>query len=122
MSSEPQAGENADDQDLAGIGRDGVLEVTVDAPLKENDGTKDAYVSYLVSTHVSAGNQTQCIHSNLLYSPDRLQILSEIRLLRPSALHRLCVPPASPASRLPGLRYPSRPGKEQHVIRSWGPL
>lgn len=49
--SEPQAGENADAVDLAGIG-DGVLECTVDTPLKENDGTKDAYVSYLVSTHV----------------------------------------------------------------------
>lgn len=53
MSSEPQAGDQADNVDLAGIGRDGVLEVTVDAPLKENDGTKDAYVSYLVTTHVS---------------------------------------------------------------------
>lgn len=53
-SSEPQAGEQADEVDLAGIGRDGVLEVTVDTPLKENDGTKDAYVSYLVRTHVSS--------------------------------------------------------------------
>ena len=52
MSSEQQAGEHADQVDLAGIGRDGVLEVTVDAPLKENDGTKDAYVSYLVTTNV----------------------------------------------------------------------
>jgi len=48
---EPQAGPLADAVDLAGIG-DGVLEVTVDSPLKENDGTKDAYVSYLVTTHV----------------------------------------------------------------------
>lgn len=53
LSSEPQAGEQADGVDLAGIGRDGSLEVTVDTPLKENDGTKDAYVSYLVTTHVS---------------------------------------------------------------------
>ncbi|EXJ74177.1 sorting nexin-4 [Cladophialophora psammophila CBS 110553] len=51
MSSEPQAGEHADNVDLGGIGRDGILEVTVDTPLKENDGTKDAYVSYLVTTH-----------------------------------------------------------------------
>ncbi|KIX01731.1 uncharacterized protein Z518_09457 [Rhinocladiella mackenziei CBS 650.93] len=51
MSSEPQAGEQADEVDLAGLGRDGILEVTVDTPLKENDGTKDAYVSYLVTTH-----------------------------------------------------------------------
>lgn len=51
ISSEPQAGEDADAVDLAGIG-DGVLDCTVDTPLKENDGTKDAYVSYLISTHV----------------------------------------------------------------------
>lgn len=50
---EPQAGPLADAVDLAGIG-DGVLECRVDSPLKENDGTKDAYISYLVTTHVSA--------------------------------------------------------------------
>ena len=48
---EPQAGPRADAVDLAGIG-DGVLECQVDSPLKENDGTKDAYISYLVTTHV----------------------------------------------------------------------
>jgi hypothetical protein len=48
---EPQAGPLADAVDLAGIG-DGVLECHVDSPLKENDGTKDAYISYLVTTHV----------------------------------------------------------------------
>lgn len=49
---EPQAGVLADAIDLAGIG-DGVLECNVSSPLKENDGTKDAYVSYLVTTNVS---------------------------------------------------------------------
>ncbi|KAA8649891.1 hypothetical protein EYZ11_001160 [Aspergillus tanneri] len=46
----PQIGSLADAADLAGIG-DGVLECQVDSPLKENDGTKDAYISYLVTTH-----------------------------------------------------------------------
>lgn len=50
---EPQAGPLADAVDLAGIG-DGVLECHVDTPMKESDGTKDAYISYLVTTHVSA--------------------------------------------------------------------
>ena len=50
---EPQAGPLADAVDVAGIG-DGVLECRVDSPLKENDGTKDAYISYLVTTNVSA--------------------------------------------------------------------
>jgi sorting nexin-4 len=48
---ESQAGPLANAMDLTGIG-DGVLECRVDTPLKENDGTKDAYVSYLVTTHV----------------------------------------------------------------------
>ena len=46
-----QAGTYADDVDLAGIGS-GRLDCKVDSPLKENDGTKDAYVSYLVTTQV----------------------------------------------------------------------
>ena len=46
-----QAGPQADAVDLAGIG-DGRLDCTVDTPLKENDGTKDAYGSYLVTTRV----------------------------------------------------------------------
>jgi len=50
-SNAQQAGRNADAVDLAGIG-DGRLDCTVDSPLKENDGSKDAYVSYRVTTHV----------------------------------------------------------------------
>ena len=49
--SSAQAGADADAVDLAGIG-DGRLDCTVDSPLKENDGTKDAYMSYLVTTTV----------------------------------------------------------------------
>lgn len=33
------------------IGRE-KLDCTVGSPIKENDGTKDAFVSYLVTTHV----------------------------------------------------------------------
>ena len=51
-NSVPQAGAMADDVDLAGVGG-GRLDCTVDTPLKENDGTKDAYVSYLVTTQVN---------------------------------------------------------------------
>lgn len=46
-----QLGRNADPLDLAGVG-EGKLECTVTSPIKENDGTKDAYVSYLVTTNV----------------------------------------------------------------------
>ncbi|KAA8896140.1 hypothetical protein FN846DRAFT_966308 [Sphaerosporella brunnea] len=49
-SSEPlQAGPNADQLDLAGVGR-GKLETSVTDPQTEGEGTKDAYVSYLVTT------------------------------------------------------------------------
>jgi len=48
-----QLGRNPDAMDLAGVG-EGILECTVTSPLKENDGTKDVYVSYLVTTHVCA--------------------------------------------------------------------
>jgi hypothetical protein len=40
-----------DPLDLAGTGG-GTLECTVTSPIKENDGTKDVFVSYLVTTHV----------------------------------------------------------------------
>lgn len=50
-SASLQAGHHADAVDLAGVG-DGRLECTVDSPQKESDGTKDAYVSYLVTIHV----------------------------------------------------------------------
>jgi sorting nexin-4 len=31
---------------------DGILQCSVDSPQKENDGTKDAFISYKVTTHV----------------------------------------------------------------------
>lgn len=49
--SAPMAGPAADAMDLAGLDG-GSLECTVTQPIKENDGTKDAYVSYLVTTKV----------------------------------------------------------------------
>lgn len=48
---ESQAGPNADAIDLAGIGQ-GRMVTTVSDPMTENDGTKDAFVSYLVTTEV----------------------------------------------------------------------
>ena len=54
-ASTAQAGPGADAVDLAGVG-DGELQCTVSSPLKENDGSKDAYVSYLVFTEVRLSN------------------------------------------------------------------
>ena len=44
-----QAVSSGDNQTAA---KQGYLECTVDSPQKEADGTKEAYVSYLVTTHV----------------------------------------------------------------------
>ena len=50
-SEEPQAGINPDRIGLAGVGPKPLV-TTVSDPATENDGTKDAYVSYLVTTEV----------------------------------------------------------------------
>lgn len=52
LSSPHQVGRDVDPLDIAGTNGGGVIECTVTAPNKENDGTKDAYVSYLVTTNV----------------------------------------------------------------------
>lgn len=105
---EPQAGPLADAVDLAGIG-DGVLECRVDSPMKENDGTKDAYISYLVTTNVRARSFDLrergvycCLHSlrilriwlttqetSLTLPPlDRLQSIPKARVLCSEAIYR----------------------------------
>ncbi|KAI9679932.1 MAG: intercellular trafficking and secretion [Caeruleum heppii] len=48
----PQAGRSVEPIDIAGIG-DGRLDCVVSAPQKENDGTKDAFISYLVTTQTT---------------------------------------------------------------------
>lgn len=79
-------GTHADALDLAGVG-DGVLECTVTSPIKENDGTKDAYVSYLVTTNVGS---TYARNTDLLLTtPDNLPIFPETHDISPQTLHRL---------------------------------
>ena len=80
LSREQQAGDHADPVDLAGIGRDGILEVSVDTPLKENDGTKDAYVSYLVTTHVSLGMPAEPFWTDILRRQTSRRSRSQISL------------------------------------------
>lgn len=46
------AGPRRRDHDPHGLGSE-KLECTVGSPLKENDGSKDAFISYLITTHVS---------------------------------------------------------------------
>lgn len=58
---EAPLGANADAMDLAGVG-EGTLECTVTSPLKENDGSKDAYISYLVTTTVSSPRMRNALY------------------------------------------------------------
>ncbi len=83
-TADPQAGRHADATDLAGVG-DGRLDCTVDTPQKENDGTKDAFVSYLVTTHV----RHQVVSRRP--PPDRAQLATDVLMqdIRPiSSLSR----------------------------------
>ncbi|KAK2599962.1 intercellular trafficking and secretion, partial [Conoideocrella luteorostrata] len=44
------AGKSIDAPDPHGLGSE-QLDCTVGSPLKENDGSKDAFISYLITTH-----------------------------------------------------------------------
>lgn len=55
--SPARAIDEAGNSSSQGIGRE-KLECTVGSPIKENDGTKDAFVSYLVTTHVRLSSST----------------------------------------------------------------
>lgn len=46
----PSTGKVALPDDALGDGH--ILDCTVGTPIKENDGSKDAFVSYLITTHV----------------------------------------------------------------------
>jgi hypothetical protein len=87
-STSMQAGRDADDLDLAGVGT-ATLECTVTQPMKENDGTKDAYVSYLVTTHVWC---LQALDELSLIEADHLSLFCKANHHCPQALHRLRIP------------------------------
>lgn len=63
--SPARAIDEAGNSSSQGIGRE-KLECTVGSPIKENDGTKDAFVSYLVTTHVRLSSSTSIHHRRQL--------------------------------------------------------
>lgn len=89
----PQTGSNADAVDLAGVGN-GAMVTSVSDPQTENDMTKDAFVSYLVTTDVRE------TYSPLLrsFGPPFLVCGAGYRVLR---LTSLSARPTSPPSRSP---------------------
>lgn len=97
----------------AGMGGE-VLECTVSDPLTENAGTKDAYVSYLITTHVRllytrSGNPKSWLKCLMLtiIAAVHLPILSKAQLLRPSPLHGLRLPFENTQQRLSSMRCPT---------------
>jgi hypothetical protein len=84
-----------------------ILECTVSEPHKENDGTKDAYVSYLITTNVRFSADVTGLRVDVFsrhvtdrwansygfsFYLDHLPNLSEADSLSPEAVHRLCLP------------------------------
>lgn len=110
----PQAGPLADAVDLAGIG-DGVLECRVDSPLKENDGTKDAYISYLVTTQVSCPVSpgvtcglfmaVHCTDGRDI--ADRFQVFPEVRICSAQTIYGFLLPIQDTLSGISCLRGPT---------------
>jgi hypothetical protein len=86
-----QAGEQADAVDLAGV-EDAFLNLKVDCPLTENNGTKDAYVSYLVTTKVRLGSA--CRPRTIYMKSDEI-ITDILRRYRPTSNHLPNQPPKS---------------------------
>lgn len=118
----PEPRPRADPVDLSGVGL-GQLECQVGSPLKENDGTKDAYVSYLITTNVSL----LCLTLTTTIVPelielDRLQIIPKTHLERPPPLHRLRISFQKPLKRLSSMRRPTVTGQAKDGVRKRGPL
>ena len=127
--SSAQAGADADAVDLAGIG-DGRLDCTVDSPLKESGGTKDAYMSYLVTTNVrscrvrypSAHRPATIQISANKAVIDRLCLLSKVHFQSSSPFHRLRFPLQDALPRISSMRRPPSPRQAQNGIRPRRPL
>lgn len=71
---------------------EGVLDCTVDKPQKENDGTKDAYISYLVTTRVPSP-RTFFIAASSCF--ELCEWLGTEGMLTPSAFNRAISSPFS---------------------------
>lgn len=92
-----------DDLDRAGMGNL-TLECEVASPLKENDGSKDSYVSYLVTTYVCTPYWTGRAP---LTSSDKFPLLSKAKNDGPKTVYGLCIPVQHSESRISHMRSAS---------------
>lgn len=94
-------GHSAFDSDTADTTGQEVLDCTVSEPLKENDGSKDTFVSYLITTNVRQlasfvpvicrAATEGCLRANTATTDD-LCYLPEITSISPPSVHRFCLP------------------------------
>ena len=95
-----QLGHNPDALDMAGVG-EATLECTVTNPIKENDGSKDAYVSYLVTTHVRPPSKGWDEANRDL---DKLPLLPETCNYSSQTIYGLCISLEDSFKRISSLR------------------
>jgi hypothetical protein len=119
-----EAGGDGEDPTMRDPGLTGdILECTVTEPHKESDGTKDAFVSYLITTNVSYSppptiTKTAAAQLTMsLHHPVYLPFLPETSIYRSSALHRLPLPLQDALQRLPGMRGAASPGQAADGVR-----
>ena len=84
-------GRTSDALDTAGVG-DGILQCIVNTPLKEGDGSKDAYISYLITTNVCCFSLNSESWQMLMLFTDHIPFFSETNYNCSSTIHRFCVP------------------------------
>ena len=102
--------------------REGRLETIVGTPQKELPGTKDAYVSYQVTTKVGFPPQfTQRPEANMQILV-RFPVFPTPRVLRPPPLHRLCLPLETALKRVPTMRRAAPTRQAQDGVRSRRPV
>jgi hypothetical protein len=106
-----RAGDEGHDDDGHSGGE--ILECVVSDPHKENDGTKDAYVSYLITTNVCYPKMESEAPADLV---DHLLYLPTTHHLGPPPLYRLCFPLQGARPRIPGMCGATAAGQAAHGV------
>lgn len=91
-----------------------ILECTVSEPRKEQDGTKDAFVSYLITTNVSQfklkPRDLESHHAKSLTTAVYFPLLPEAHIHLPPPLYRFCLPLQNPLQRVSSMCRTSAAG------------
>lgn len=72
---------------------EGYLHIMVQDPVKELEGTKDTYISYLVTGQVRVPQAPTNVLTNKYPHPDESSNILHRHAVRSTPLPRLCIPP-----------------------------